>query len=474
MMLRFVIVCTFFICLSMKNDSFNIEKAEDISEKAWSTVDSIFNRINEPIFPSTEYPVNTYLKKFANDFCKSVNAAIQECNSKGGGIVIVEKGNYICNGPIHLLSNVNLHLAEGSYIQFSDDPMYYTPLVLVRWEGTLCYNYSPLIYAYQQKNIAITGKGIIDGNGNGRWKEWNLWKTGKALQNPERTRIRTMGNDKIPIEQRVFGNGYLDLNGDGNDDGFGDGKPHYLRPTFIEPFECENILIEGITIKNSPFWTVHPVFSKNIICRNLTIRKGVTNDDGIDPDSSEDVLIDNCDIETHDDNISIKAGRDQDAWGRMGTKNIIIRNCKYLRTNCSGICIGSEMSGGVSSIFVENCNLQLAHDALYLKSNLDRGGTIQDVFVRNINVDSSYTLIKMHMDYHGYRGNNYPTLMKNVFMNSINCETTLEEAIHIVGVVASPIENVYLKDVLVKKAEKADTLNYTKNLLTRNVDINTK
>ncbi|MEM8526933.1 MAG: glycoside hydrolase family 28 protein, partial [Bacteroidota bacterium] len=403
-----------------------------------------------------------------NNFRQSLQTAINETSKKGGGKIIIPKGEWFCEGPIYLKSNVNLHLEEGAMLKFSDEASHYLPLVKVRWEGTICWNYSPLIYAYQQENIAITGKGIIDGNGRTWSNEW------REKQQPDQKKLRQMGNDETPENERVFGNGFLDLDGDGQDDGFGDGAAHWLRPTLVELYDCQNILIDGLTFKNSPFWTIHPVFSKNVTIRNLNIYGGYLNDDGIDPDSCEDVLIEDCYIETEDDAIAIKAGRDQDAWDRVGCKNVLVRNCR-LNSGVNSFCVGSEMSGGVQNIFVEDCHIISGKHALNFKCNLDRGGQVQNIYLRNLKIDEvRKAMFIFRMDYHGYRGNNYPTKFNNFFASNITCTKVEDHPFKIVGVEAQPITNVFLQNITIEQAGKTSEVEFADKILTQNVKVEGK
>lgn len=462
------------ILISCASNNFE-SQAEKQNIDGWLKVDSILSRINTPIFKNADYYVENFINK--NDgrktFVNAVNRAIVECNKQGGGRVIIPEGEHISNGPIHLLSNVNLYLEDNSIIKFGADPLDYTPLVMVRWEGTLCYNYSPLIYSYQQKNIAVTGNGLIDGQTQLGWYKWKRDNDGKNQANDKKT-LRQFGNDVTPVETRVFGNGYLDLNNDGKDDGYGDGENHYLRPTTIEFVECENVLIEDLTIMNSPFWTVHPVFCTNVVIRGLDIKKGITNDDGIDPDSCTDVLIENCTINTNDDAIAIKAGRDQDAWNRPSAQNIIIRN-NNLTSEVNGFCIGSEMSGGVNNIFVYNNELPSVIRAINFKCNLDRGGKVENVYIKNIKVGvCKGELLIFRMDYHGYRGNNYPTKFNNFFVTDILCDTVKETPFKIVGVESEKIKRVYLKNIEIKNAGKQSEIKFAEDIISNNVTINGK
>lgn len=469
--LSLIIISFVFSCSSQNF----IQQAPSLNEAGWRKVNDILARIKDPEFSQQTFNVLDYLQNTFKEksFQSAINTAIKECNRRGGGRVIVPKGEYLSNGPIHLLSNVNLYLEEGSIIKFGINPVDYTPLVFVRWEGTLCYNYSPLIYAYQQKNIAVTGNGIIDGQTQLGWYKWKNDPSGKN-QEPDKKVLRQNGNDISEINTRVFGNGFLDLDGDGKDDGHGDGKDHYLRPTSIELLECENVLIEGLTLRNSPFWNVHPVFCKNVIIRNLNIQNGTTNDDGIDPDSCTDVLIENCIVDTNDDAISIKAGRDQDAWVRSPSENIIIRNNK-LTSGVNGFCIGSEMSGGVRNVFVYDNEIPNSSCAINFKCNLDRGGQVERIYIKNIKVGTcAKELFEFRMDYHGYRGNIFPTKFNDFFVSNITCKEVQGTAFKIIGVESEQIKRVYLKNFEIEKVNTISEISFTEDIKAENMKIGNK
>ena len=444
-----------------------MEQASQLQEDGWSELSTILNRIKPPEIPAKTFNVQTFGAKgdsVTNDL-PAILKAIATCADEGGGKVVIPGGQYFMKGPIHLKSNFNLHLEPDARIFFSQDPADYLPAVKVRWEGTVCYNYSPLIYGFQLKNLAITGSGLIDGAA----REWS--KAWRKQQKLDKDRLRQMGNDTIPENHRVFANGYLDLDGDGQDDGHGDRLQHYLRPTLIELYECENILLEDFSIKESPFWTVHPVFSKNVTIRNLNVSGGVLNDDGVDPDSCEDVLIEGCEIQTLDDAISIKAGRDQDAWHRPGSKNIVIRNNRLL-SGVNTLCIGSEMSGGVSNVFAENNFIANGKHAINFKCNLDRGGQVQRVFIRNMEIKSCRdAMLIFRMDYHGYRGNHFPTKFNDFFVSGITCGKVEKKPFKIVGVADQPIERIYLSNVTVEHAGEQSEFEFTENLIFDNVVI---
>ncbi len=250
------------------------------------------------------------LKKNNSAFQKAITA----CAENGGGVVLVPTGIWH-SGPIHFKSKVNLHLAEGAEISFSKEFADYLPVVLIQRGGYYCYNYSPPVYAKDCKNIAITGKGILNGNG----QVWWPWKKNQ----PGMLELFKMGKARVPVEERVFGT-----------------PEQGVRPPFVQFIRCENVLVEGVTLLNGPSWNLHPVQSKNLIIRGITIEAHGPNNDGIDPDGCENVLIENCSLDVGDDNIALKSGRDEEAWEIGSTcRNVIVRNCISLRGH-GGFVIG--------------------------------------------------------------------------------------------------------------------------------------
>lgn len=460
---------TLFVVWGCLRAEFVPEEAERLEAAAWARLPEILERIKEPVFPNNVVDLTDFGGNGdgVTDNRRNFEKAIAHLASKGGGKLTVPAGVYFIDGPIVMKSSIHLELHKDATIRFSSNPSSYLPAVKQRWEGTVCYNYSPLIRGHNLSNIALTGQGKIDGGA----VEWS--KSWKSKQNPDKSRLREMGSTKVADHHRVFGNGFLDLDGDGKDDGYGDGKPHYLRPSLIEFYECENILIEGLTITGSPFWTVNPVFCTNVIGRNLRIISNSPNDDGFDPDSCENVLIENCFINTRDDAISIKAGRDQDAWDRPMSRNIVIRN-NTLKAGANGICIGSEMSGSVENVFVENNTVIRAGNALKFKSNMDRGGFIRSVFIRNIDVEfCKQSLIDFTTDYHGYRGGNFPVKYRDFYISKMSCEETGRAAFEIVGVESEPVRRVYLNDIHVKKSGRTPeaVIKHSQDIIFRDVTV---
>ena len=385
---------------------------------AWETkYKEIEHAIKQPTFPDkvfniTKFGANCKYKAVINQ--KAINAAITACNKAGGGKVLVPEGTWK-TGALTLKSNVNLVVSKGATLLFAFDPSLY-PIVPTRWEGLDCWNLSPLIYAYNAKNIAITGGGVIDGNGtNDTWWKWCGaarfgWTEGTISQkNGSRARLQKMSEDGLEMNKRQFG----------AKDG--------LRPQLINLNKCENILIENVTLLRSPFWVIHPLLSKNITVRDVHIWNEGPNGDGCDPESCENVLIENCTFHTGDDCIAIKSGRNADGriWN-IPSKNMIIRGCK-MEDGHGGLVVGSEITGGCNNVFVENCEMDSPNleRVIRLKTNSCRGGIIEDIYARNIKVGQcKEAVLKINLDYeHNERCcRGFNPIVRNVYVDNVTCQ----------------------------------------------------
>ncbi|MCY0878938.1 MAG: glycoside hydrolase family 28 protein [Firmicutes bacterium] len=288
--------------------------------------------------------------------------AIQYCFDRGGGTVVVPQGIWH-TGPIHLKSNVRLHLEAGAVIDFDTAFERYLPLVFTRWEGVECYNYSPLIYAYQASQLAITGQGEIRGNGAAWWP----WKQTQGEAAHKLYDAEAMG---IPVAERRFG-----IVGG-------------LRPPLLQFVDCANILIDGVTFRDGPQWTIHPVYCENVLIRNVVIHTRGPNTDGINPDSCRNVWIEDCEFSTGDDCIAINSGMNEDGWRvNRPSEHIYIQRCKMVNGH-AGIAIGSGMSGGVKDIHVSQCTFRDLERGIRLKSIRGRGGIVEDVNISDIQMDN--------------------------------------------------------------------------------------
>jgi polygalacturonase len=418
----------------------------------WEQVDEILSRIKAPRFPNRNFTITDYGAVADNerDCTDAFKMAISAANQAGGGRVVVPPGTFL-TGPIHLKSNVNLYVSDGAIINFFVDPNKYMPVVYTRFEGTECMNYSPLVYAYEQENIAITGKGILDGRASDEnWWQWKRSQRGDVMT------LGKMGDTNVPVSERIFGAG------------------KQLRPNMIQPYKCKNVLIEGVTIKNSPMWHIHPVLSTNVTVRNVRVIGYGPNNDGCNPESSKDVLIEGCYFDTGDDCIAIKAGRNND--GRrvnVPSENIIIRNCQ-MKDGHGGVVIGSETSGGTRNVFAENCTMDSPNldRALRIKTNSVRGGTIENIYLRNIKIGQvAEAVLKVNFQYgEGDTGDFTPTV-RNINMENVTSGKS-RYAMSITGYERSPITGIHLKNCIFDNVEKSNVLVGVKNLDLMNVEIN--
>ena len=379
------------------------------------------NRIKAPRFPNRNFTITDYGAVADNerDCTDAFKRAISAAHQAGGGHVVVPPGSFM-TGPIHLKSNVNLHVSDGAIINFSLDPGKYMPVVYTRFEGTECMNYSPLVYAYEQENIAITGKGILNGQaGNENWWRW------KKTQGGDVNALRNQGEKGEPVRQRIFGTGKK------------------LRPNMIQPYKCKNILIEGVTIKNSPMWHIHPVLSTNITVRNVKVVGHGPNNDG--------------------------------RRVNVPSENIVIRNCQ-MKDGHGGVVIGSEMTGGARNIFTENCTMDSPNldRALRIKTNSVRGGTVENVYMRNVKIGQvAEAVLKINFNYgEGDTGKFTPTV-RNINMENVTSGKS-KHALSISGYERSPITGIHLKNCTFDNVEKSNILIGVKNLAMDNVKINGK
>jgi polygalacturonase len=365
-----------------------------------------------PTFRKAVYDITDFGAKAGNGKdlnTEYINSAIKKCSGEGGGTVLVPAGVWL-TGPVVLKSNVNLKVDEGAVLLFTADTAQY-PKVLTRWEGMDCYNVSPMIYAYGETNIAITGKGVIDG-GATRENWWGLPRLsaepGKSLRG--RPLLMDWNEKGVAVEnRRMFAN-------------------DNLRPQLINLYKCKNILVSDLTLNRPAFWTIHPLLCENITVRGVTINtQGAPNGDGCDPESCKNVLIENCFFNTGDDCIAIKSGRNGDGriWNTP-SENIIVRNCK-MKNGHGGVVIGSEISGGYRNLFVENCEMDSPSldRVIRIKTNNCRGGVVENIYVRNVKVGQckeAVLLIDLTYEPNENCRRDFPPFVKNVFLDNVTCQ----------------------------------------------------
>ena len=432
----------FFLLISFscfaQNNSFPSDK-----------VDAIVKRIQLPQIPSFKVVVTKLGAKgdSISNAKPAFDKAMALCKKNNGGTIVVPKGVYTLNGPIHFVSNVKLHFEKGAKIRFGSNPKDY-PLVLTSWEGTMLYNYSPMIYGNNVENIAITGSGIIDGDAKDTWIKW------KPLEKKDQQLSREMNHKNTAVKERIFGEG------------------HYLRPQLIQFINSKNILIEDVQIEDSPFWCVHLLKSKSIIVRGVKYDAHNNNNDGVDPEYSSDILIENVLFDNGDDNIAIKAGRDDE--GRNGSntpsENIVIRNCEF--KGLHAVVIGSEMSAGVRNVYVENCKARgYLKRGIYIKTNSDRGGYIKNIYFSNIALGKVEDCIYVTANYHGEGSGLFSTKISDISFSNISCNEATNTGIVIEGYPSKKVENIKLDNIKIQSAKNGMTITNSENVTINEVTI---
>ncbi|WP_343518744.1 glycoside hydrolase family 28 protein [Sphingomonas sp.] len=417
----------------------------------WAPAEEILARIRAPRFPAADFDIRRYGADPASlaGTSDAIRAAIDACATAGGGRVVIPAGVWPTKG-IRLRSRVNLHVAVGATLRFSTDPKDYLPLVLTRFEGVECMNFAPLIYAFGAEDIAITGPGTLDGQAG--WKNWWGWisRTDAAMnagRQEAQRRLAEMAERGVPASERIMGAGA------------------YLRPNFIQPYRCRNVLIDGPTILGSPMWIVHPVLCTNVIVRGVTINSLGPNNDGCNPESCRDVLIEKCDFTAGDDCIAIKSGRNFD--GRrinVPSENIVVRNCR-MRDGHGGVSLGSEASGGIRNVYIRDCRMGGSDllRALRLKSNSYRGGYIENILFRDVEVDSvgegvlEISLLYSESGKKGTKGDMLPRRVGGVTMRNVRSKGSLY-ALDIQSYPELPVDAIRIEDCRFENVKQGNRL----------------
>jgi polygalacturonase len=419
----------------------------------WSTASAILSRVQPPTFPPREFVITAHgaVGDGTTDCSAAIRAAIDACHASGGGRVVVPQGRFL-TGAIRLKSNVNLHLLDGATLAFRREAEAYLPLVLTRFEGVELMNYSPFVYALDETNVGLTGRGTLDGQaGNDTWWGW------RVNQKAARDRLLQMAADGVAPERRLFGGG-----------------SSRLRVNFIQPYRCRNVVIDGVTIVNSPMWEVNPVLCTNVTIRGLTIRSHGPNNDGADPESCRDVLIERCTFDTGDDCIALKSGRNDDGR-RLHTpiENVVIRDCD-MKDGHGGVTIGSEISGGARNIFAEKCRMDSPRldRALRFKNNAARGGLIERVAMRDVTVGQvAEAVIAADFFYEEGRNGAFTPILRDVDVRNVTSRRS-QYAFKLRGFAEAPIANVRVTDCTFDGVESPDVLEGVANLVLTNVRVN--
>ena len=416
-------------------------------------------QLQRPVFPDRTFPITAFGAKGdgGTKNTKAFAEAIAACHAAGGGRVVVPAGKWL-TGAIHLKSNVNLHMLEGAEIHFSDDPADYLPVVFTRWAGFEVINYSPLIYAHECENIAITGPGRLYGHGEKWWPWAKRLDEGKVVFPGLQAQVER----GTPASERIYGD---------PDKG--------LRPQFICPINCRNVLLEGFTIAEAgPFWTIHLVYCENVIARGLTIltkqKPGglkQPNTDGLNLDSSRNVLVEYCFFDVGDDAVCLKSGINEDGR-RVGrpTENVVVRHVTANWCH-GGIVIGSEMSGGVRNVLAHDCRFEGSNVGIRLKSNAARGGVVENIHYRDITMrDIKTDAIQLITDYTAWgaagKAAHHPTF-RNITFRNVTCDSARRAAI-VQATAHKPVQNLLLENVSIT-AKSGLHFEWVQGLKLRNV-----
>lgn len=386
---------------------------------------------------------------------RAIEKAIAAAVKAGGGTVYFPAGKYL-TGAIHLKSNITIFIDAGAELHFSDDFDDYLPMVESRYEGVDVTSFSPLFYAYKATNITIRGRGTINGHGKKWWNFVEGYKEGQTRTKWQYLFDSLNKNILLPDDARQM-------------------KRGFLRPPFIQPMYCSNVLIEGITIVNSPFWTVNPEFCENVTITGVTINNPHSpNTDGINPESCRYVHISNCHISVGDDCITIKSGKDIPGRTKnMPAENYTITNCTMLNGH-GGVVIGSEMSGGVKKISISNCIFDGTERGIRIKTARGRGGVVEDIRVDNIIMKNiTDQAIVLDMEYAKVDAeplSERTPLFRNIRFSNITAYTN--QAMYINGLSEMAVQEISLNDV-VFDAVTGITINNAKDIELHNVRVNT-
>jgi len=425
-------------------------------------IKALKKQIKKPEFRKVDYLITDF-GAVGDGKTKNTEAfkkAIEKCSAEGGGRVVVPNGVFL-TGAIYLESNVNLHLSDGSTILFSQDSKDY-PIVFTRWEGMECMNYSSLIYAYEEENIAVTGKGTLDGNSdNDNWWFWcgatkygyNTSRPGR--QNPARAKLHEYMANRTPARERIFGNGW------------------YLRPNFVQPYKSKNFYMADVLVKNSPMWNLNPVLCENVLIERVKVISHGPNNDGFDPEACKNVWIKDSYFDTGDDCIAIKSGRDEDGRdiGRPA-ENHIIENCE-MKDGHGGVVIGSEIAGGARNIYaignvMDSKNLDRA---LRIKTSSSRGGTIENVFFYNTKVGAyKEAAVRFNMHYEK-PGNHIPTI-RNIWVENLQVEKGGKYAVLSDAYESSPVTDFTMINAKMTGVQIPYKVDFLKNVTLKNVTVN--
>ena len=407
-------------------------------------------------FPDREFPITRYgaKKNDAGATTKAFSKAMEACSRAGGGKVVVPEGEWL-TGPVHFSSNCLLRLEEGSVLVFEDDPQLYLPAVRTSWEGTECMNYSPLIYAYGCENVGIEGPGTIAP----QMDFWRTWFARPEAHIQATRQLYAMCSTGVPVEHRRMEEGEANM-----------------RPHLIQFNRCTNVRLDGFSIRESPFWTIHLYLCSDVWARGLDVYAHGHNNDGIDIEMTRHVVVEDCRFDQGDDAVVIKAGRNQDAWRlAQPTEDIVVRNCEVVKGHCL-LGIGSEMSAGVRRVYMHDCHTtDSVFRLFYIKTNHRRGGFIEDITVENVSAASTQRVFEIDTDVMYQWRDIVPTFetavtrIRNISIRDASCGQA-DAVYELRGDERDPISGVHIENVHVDSLTQfINNTEFVRNLTVENI-----
>ena len=379
---------------------------------------------------------------------EAIARAIADLEAHGGGHLVVPAGVFL-TGAIHFCSNMDLHLVKGAELLFTTDPAAYLPVVFTRIEGVRCYNYSPLLYAYEKENLSVTGEGILNGQGRAWW--------GYSANRQGMDDLYRQGAEQTPVEQRIYG----------------DIEKWGLRPYFLQFVYCKNILVQGVRFVQTPFWCVAPLFSENITVRGVSFYtdRSAHNSDSVDFDSCRNCLMEDCHVlSSSDDGVCAKSGRDRDGRAAgVPTVNVEVRNCVF-EYGGAALVVGSETSGGIDNVWMHDCVVRNSGMVAHVKSRPGRGGEIKNVDIENVHANrvTHGVRISTHYFSDGKKTTELPDIHHICYANLSG--DSCYHGVNVTGEQELPLHDIVLKDIRFGTVETGITTEFADNLLMDHVE----
>jgi polygalacturonase len=408
----------------------------------WSRADAIAREVRAPQIPKRQVKVAMTAK---TDARAAIQAAIDDLTRKGGGQVVVPSGAWAVGGPLRLRSRIDLHLSKGAVLNFSPDPAAYLPPVKTRWEGAEIMGYSPMIYAADVHDVALTGPGVINGGSDSGFFGW------EDKAQPAIDRLRALAFRNAPLAEKTFGEG------------------SYLRPSAVEIVGAHRVLLADYTVRNASFWVNHLTYVDHATVRGIHVDSHQPHNDGVDVDSSRYVLIEKNNFKTGNYSVAIKSGRDLEARtiGRP-SQFVVIRD--NAMAGSDGVGFGSEMAGGIRDIYVERNIMADAGAAFHFKSNRDRGGEICGVHVRDMKMGNFEEFIWLEVGAKGPFGDNRPPRVSDISFEGLDAGAVGR---FLVGPRPpdAPIQGLTLSDITAKSAKTATIVQHVEGLSVTRVEV---